>query len=474
MRRVVFYSWQSDLPNPTNRGFIQKALETAAAAIAGDNTVAIEPVIDRDTEGVPGSPDISATIFAKITAADVVVVDVSIINAGSGGRSTPNPNVLIELGYALNALGHERVILVFNKAYGRIEDLPFDLRTRRVVVYEATPEAEGRSAVRSDLSKKLDAAIRTALQHLPAPTLVSQEIAAVTAIEEQRPNRILLLRRTLGEVLSELDTLKPPRQTDGGTAEDLERAIEQTQVPVARFSKIVEAAAAMNDADAILEAYRWLGSIFERYDLPKDFTGAFHETDFDYFRFLGHELIVTIIAFLLREQRWALVERLFKEPIVVRYMRNRNGPGTVEWNYACRHVAWLGVLNAGRRRVSVHADILHARHTTGGLATVLPVDEFVAADFFLFLKGELSPEQSGPHFSWLPWSVLCLRGTPMFILAAEQKAVAQHLARALGLPSVDVFKSRLTERGAHVSRFFNHVFWDYPIRAEELKKIGTV
>jgi hypothetical protein len=211
MRRIVFYSWQSDLPNPTNRGFIQKALETAAAAIAGDNTVAIEPVIDRDTEGVPGSPDISATIFAKITAADVVVVDVSIINAASGGRSTPNPNVLIELGYALNALGHERVILVFNKAYGKIEDLPFDLRTRRVVVYEATPEGEGRSAVRSDLSKKLDAAIRAALQHLPAPTPVSQEIAAVTAIEEQRPNRILLLRRTLGEVFSELDKLKPPR-----------------------------------------------------------------------------------------------------------------------------------------------------------------------------------------------------------------------------------------------------------------------
>jgi hypothetical protein len=50
-----------------------KSIGTAAAAIAGDNTVAIEPVIDRDTEGVPGSPDISATIFAKITAADVVV-----------------------------------------------------------------------------------------------------------------------------------------------------------------------------------------------------------------------------------------------------------------------------------------------------------------------------------------------------------------------------------------------------------------
>jgi hypothetical protein len=275
-------------------------------------------------------------------------------------------------------------------------------------------------------------------------------------------------------VFSELDKLNPPIQVDGGTAEDLEHAIEQTQVPVARFSKIVEVAAAMNDADSTLEAYRWLGSIFERYDLPMNFTGAFHDTDFDYFRFLGHELTVTVFSFLLREQRWELIERLFREPIVVRYMRNRNGPGTVEWNYACRHVAWLAALNTSRRRVSVHADILQARHKTGGLAALLPADEFVAADFFLFLKCELSPEQPGPHFTWLPWSALYLRGAPMFILAAEQKAVAQQIARALGLPSIDVLKSRLMERGAHVSRLYNHVFWDYPIRADELKKIGTI
>jgi len=108
MRGVVFYSWRSDLPNSTNRGFIQRALETAASAVAGDDTVAVEPVIDHDTEGVAGSPEIAGTIFAKIAAADVVVVDVSIINKAADGRPTPNPNVLIELGYALKALGYVR------------------------------------------------------------------------------------------------------------------------------------------------------------------------------------------------------------------------------------------------------------------------------------------------------------------------------------------------------------------------------
>src|ERR1039458_3938628 len=113
MRRIVFYSWQSDLPNSVNRGFIQSALEQAATTIAADNTVAIEPVVDRDTQNVPGSPDIASTIFTKIASADIFVADVSIVTRAEMMRPAPNPNVLIELGYALKALGPERVILVF-------------------------------------------------------------------------------------------------------------------------------------------------------------------------------------------------------------------------------------------------------------------------------------------------------------------------------------------------------------------------
>ena len=108
INRVVFYSWQSDLPNATNRSFIQLALEKAAKSIASDKTVDDVPIIDRDTQGVPGSPHIAKTIFQKIDVADVFVADVSIVG-GSIERPAPNPNVLIELGYALCSLkeGHQ-------------------------------------------------------------------------------------------------------------------------------------------------------------------------------------------------------------------------------------------------------------------------------------------------------------------------------------------------------------------------------
>lgn len=166
MPHTVFYSWQSDLPNATNRGFIQTALEKAAKTLAADGSVNVQPVIDRDTQGVSGAPDISKVIFEKIDSAAVVVADVSIVTGQHEGRPSPNPNVLFELGYALKAIGDEHLILVFNTHYGKVEQLPFDLRMRRTLMYKMEPETADRSSERNELQEKLEHALRDMLSGL--------------------------------------------------------------------------------------------------------------------------------------------------------------------------------------------------------------------------------------------------------------------------------------------------------------------
>jgi hypothetical protein len=133
---TVFYSWQSDLPNSVNRGFIEDCLRRAIRNISATETLGIEPCLDRDTQNTPGAPDIAATIFDKIDKCHLFVCDVSIVNQNASNRPTPNPNVLIELGYAVKTLGWNRIICVFNEATGGIQDLPFDLRQRRVRSYQ--------------------------------------------------------------------------------------------------------------------------------------------------------------------------------------------------------------------------------------------------------------------------------------------------------------------------------------------------
>jgi hypothetical protein len=156
--QTVFYSWQSDLPNRANRTFIQDALQKAIDGIL-ETELEVDLILDRDTANTPGAPDIAQTILSKIGQAIAVVADVSIINSGSDKRLTPNPNVLFELGYAVRALSWDNLLPVFNLATGRIEDLPFDLRSRRPITYTMTEESEDKASELKKLARTLQGAL---------------------------------------------------------------------------------------------------------------------------------------------------------------------------------------------------------------------------------------------------------------------------------------------------------------------------
>ncbi|MBB5645908.1 hypothetical protein [Pedobacter cryoconitis] len=131
--KTLFYSWQSDLDPDQHHYLIRDALKSAIKII--NKEIDFELSLDKDTQKTSGSPDIVDTILKKIRMADIFVADVTIINPGYAGRKTPNPNVLIELGYAIKALGWERIICVVNTDQCRPEDLPFDIRNNRTSTY---------------------------------------------------------------------------------------------------------------------------------------------------------------------------------------------------------------------------------------------------------------------------------------------------------------------------------------------------
>lgn len=140
MSRTIFYSWQNDLEKKTHRNFIENCLKAALRILEKDARIYME--YDRDTNGVNGSHDITTTIFDKIDKSVLFVCDVSIINSDYNGRKTPNPNVLMELGYAANKLGWDRIICLFDINTGTIEELPFDLRQKRITIYDANKKDE--------------------------------------------------------------------------------------------------------------------------------------------------------------------------------------------------------------------------------------------------------------------------------------------------------------------------------------------
>ena len=159
MKRTIFYSWQSDLPNNSNRGFIESCLKKAIRQVDEIMPFQLELNIDRDTKLEIGTPNILESIFKKIGSAKLFIADISIINSGSSYRKCPNPNVLIELGYAARVLGWERVLCIYNTDFGSIEDLPFDLRQRRPIQYSLN--GKNKAEVKASIAKALaDSIIR--------------------------------------------------------------------------------------------------------------------------------------------------------------------------------------------------------------------------------------------------------------------------------------------------------------------------
>lgn len=140
----VFWSWQSDHSGNVSRHFIREALEAAIKAINAEIIDADRPnvFLDHDRKGAPGSPDLAALIFSKISASQVFVADVTPVGRVNRKKKLINHNVAIELGYSLAAIGDEKLIMVMNGHYGTYSDLPFDLIHKAgPIIYNLKPDA---------------------------------------------------------------------------------------------------------------------------------------------------------------------------------------------------------------------------------------------------------------------------------------------------------------------------------------------
>jgi|GEM_PF-1576380 len=219
----VFWSWQSDTPGRIGRHFIRDALRAAIEDLRQTDEVE-EPIerelmdglhLDHDRQGVTGSPRLLETILGKIEASVVFVGDVTPVARIPGSR-TPgrariakrimNPNVAIELGYALKALTEMNVLMVLNEHYGDRRHLPFDIQGNAgPISYRLAPDATAQD-IKQEAAKlkaqftvalgdfvKLTASVQAEAQCAHAPLRDMLQAAWWSAVQ-QRP---LNMRPTL-------------------------------------------------------------------------------------------------------------------------------------------------------------------------------------------------------------------------------------------------------------------------------------
>jgi len=168
----VFYSWQSDTPDDCNRQFIRQALDDAVASTALGATVEDSPRVESGMQGIAGTPEVATVMFTRIKKSAVFLGDMTLVGtiakAGSDEvKRVPNPNVLLEMGYAAGTIGWGRIICVMNEHFGKRTELPFDVRNRRFPIDYALPPGDklNREKVKKDLTRWVNFAIETVLKN---------------------------------------------------------------------------------------------------------------------------------------------------------------------------------------------------------------------------------------------------------------------------------------------------------------------
>ncbi|SDK33404.1 hypothetical protein SAMN05428983_4621 [Agrobacterium fabrum] len=188
----LFYSWQSDRDGKICGNFIRIALEAAIQALKDEH--AIEIRLDSDTADVPGTPPVSETILRKIRECEIFVGDVTFVGQTANGKQLPNPNVMIEFGYARGVLTDQQILSAMNTAFGPAEDLPFDLAHLRHPTSYSLEEGVSdrtRRERRSAFAKKL----------VPRLKAMAEKVLEVRAAVKPRPDVIASARALLTSVM---------------------------------------------------------------------------------------------------------------------------------------------------------------------------------------------------------------------------------------------------------------------------------
>ena len=107
--------------------------------------------------------------------------------------------------------------------------------------------------------------------------------------------------------------------------------------------------------------------------------------------------------------------------------------------------------------------------------SVVPIGQFMDADFFLLLRSVCVHQKQSIGYWWRPWSSLYMEGrVPRFIAEATNAANAQRLLPALGADGIVVLQEAIRQAVSAMNEQFGtrhprlEPFCDF-----DLSKIGT-
>jgi hypothetical protein len=159
---TIFYSWQLKRDKKYNKYFIEECIESSVKKLRKDFELNKDYfIITKDTEGIPGSPNVITELKGKIRKSDLFIGDLTYnFLSPDKQEGVSNQNVVQEMSLAEGIYGTERIITVMNTVWGERDLLPFNLRQTRFPCEYQYDETIDKTEAKSRLVKCLTSAIK--------------------------------------------------------------------------------------------------------------------------------------------------------------------------------------------------------------------------------------------------------------------------------------------------------------------------
>ena len=296
---------------------------------------------------------------------------------------------------------------------------------------------------------------------LLAPPRLAKSRIARRSISRNRKSAEHAVRGAIDEFIAALVEVAPVH-TDEPWDEVFVRALEDTKPLRREWQKLCGRIAANRHLDAAVSLHRGFRTFLEHYEPFPAADQSYRDSDFDFFRFYGHECYVTFIAELLALDQFTILKKVLDRRI---YYVTRKGGKLTSFASISEYVPTFNHRNdrLKLRRMSVHADVLAARHGFSGVnGRHLKSRDFLDADFFLFLRDE----------RWIPASSVYLEDCPRFLVEAAVKTYATELFDVLGLANRAQLRDVVARRTAVLQDTWRMGRWRIP--EIPFDQIGTI
>jgi hypothetical protein len=248
----------------------------------------------------------------------------------------------------------------------------------------------------------------------------------------------------LSEGIERLIERAPNLAKDNVDPDALLAAIASSTEVSVEFGRICALAASMNDAESADALYRGLEPLAEHFYISDGQTGMMWTHQFDFFRYMGLEWVLMLVACLLRNRKWEILAAILDTHFQVSNSTANRGRAHVGLEYF-----GLGIYTLSRIRehVSGIGFVLHERFSSTPLSEYVAFSEIQAADYFVFLRLELPAEVASEHPEWTAHSLVYSAQAPRFLVDALRHRGMVDLATGLGLRTPDALRNLLTDRG---------------------------